>query len=346
MGLLDGVLGIGGAIGGGIAGILGGNSANDALQQGVRNATNTVNKYGNNAMGYQQPTYNYGQQALGAVSQGNANGSFAANPYGFQMDNSNGTNGGAYGQQPNAPQNFGQQPNSYQVGNFNFKAQPGYGFQQQQGAQGIGNAAASGGQALSGASQKALGAYTTNLANQSYNSAFNQYLSGQGLQQQQSAMGLNQYNQNRAFTQGQYQTDLNQYNTNRATALGQQNTQNQMGMMNSMNQFNTQNQSGMENYQRQMGVAGMGQQAGNNMSGIQTDMGNTLGNLQIQAANGNAANSMNMANSIGGMFNNMGSMGINGMMGYFGSGGIGSMFGGGQNYQDAYNNLFNYNAGQ
>ena len=314
-----GFLGVLGDLGSDISSIIGGNSANSAIQQGISNANATVTNAGTQALNAQNPIWQAGQNSLGALQSGLQNGQYLTTPYNYQMNNQYGATGGGYGYQPNAPQQFGQQPQSYQVGQFNFQQNPAYGFQQQQGAQGINNSAASQGNMLSGATQKALGQFSTNLANQSYNTAYNQYLQGQGLQQTQAQMGLGQYNTNRQFTQNQYLSQLGQYNTNRQTALGQQNTQNQLGMQNANLTYQAANQQGMENYGQQMGVAGMGQQAGNQISNINQQMGSTLGNLNIQSGNANAANAMNTANAFGNMFGNLGSAGLLGMFG--GSGG-------------------------
>lgn len=57
---------------------------------------------------------------------------------------------------------------------------PAYNFQKQQGEQGVMNASAAGQGALSGSAYKDLSNYNQNLANTSFNNAFNQYQTQQG----------------------------------------------------------------------------------------------------------------------------------------------------------------------
>lgn len=84
---------------------------------------------------------------------------------------------------------------------------PQYGFQLQQGQQGVLNGEAAGSGALSGAAQKDLMDYNQNLANTSFSNAFNMYQTQQGNIYQRLA-GLTQLGQAAAANTGQQGTAL------------------------------------------------------------------------------------------------------------------------------------------
>lgn len=100
---------------------------------------------------------------------------------------------------------------------------PAYNFQRQQGMQGVLNGDASSVGALSGAAQKDLIGFNQNLANTSFNNAFNMYQQQQGNIYDRLA-GLMQTGQNAAVNTGAQGTNLAgqmaQSATNIGTALG------------------------------------------------------------------------------------------------------------------------------
>ena len=333
MGLLDGILGGVGDIGSTVAGIIGGNSANSDLQAGIKQARGDINSAYSTAQGYQQPLLQTGMQNLNTLNQNVNNGAYNTSPYSYQTNQFNQS-------QPTGMDNYGTQPGQYQQGQFNFQQQPGYQFQLQQGQQAINNSAAAQGNVLSGGTQKALASYSTGLANQSYNTAYNQYVQGQQLGAGIQNQAYNQFGQNRDFSMNAYQQQLNQYNQNRNANL----QQNQQGMQNAQNTYQDANQQAMQQYQMQNGLANLGVNASNNLGNMAIGQGNDLSNLTLQGAQANAANDMNTAKAVGSGLNNLGQLGMfDSMMG-------GSMFGNGTNwesnsnpYRTAYNNTMNYN---
>lgn len=139
-----GAMGVGGAIGG-IAGAISSSQAANAQQKAAKEARNTIEKYTQQATGYQQPYYDVGTQNLNTVNQRNSQG---------------------YYDMP--VQNYQQQA-------FNFQEDPGYQFRQSEGMRGVNANAAAQGMSLSGATQKALQKYGQGLASQEYANAYDRY---------------------------------------------------------------------------------------------------------------------------------------------------------------------------
>jgi hypothetical protein len=200
---------------------------------------------------------------------------------------SNMTNQGAFNVNPYSYQ-AGQAPGAYQQGQFNFQQDPGYQFQLQQGMNAIQGGAAAQGGLLSGGTLKALQKYGTGLANQSYNEAYNRYLQGQNL-------GMNV--QNQAY--GQYANNRN------------------FGAQNAMNQYETQNQQANQAFGRYNILAGMGQEAGNNLSNIYNQAGANVANTDIGQANAGAAGIMGVGGAVSKGLNTIGQMGTNYGMGLY-----------------------------
>lgn len=96
---------------------------------------------------------------------------------------------------------------------------PAYQFQLQQGVQGTLNGEAASNGALSGAAQKDLMSYNQNLANTSFNNAFNQYQTQQGNIYSRLA-GIAQLGQNAAANTGQQGTSLAGQAAQSATNIG------------------------------------------------------------------------------------------------------------------------------
>jgi hypothetical protein len=118
------------------------------------------------------------------------------------------TAGGGYGSllSPFTTQNFQQ-------------LSPAYNFQLQQGQQGVLNQDASSTGALSGSAYKDLMNYNQNLANTSFNNAFNQYQTQQGNIYQRLA-GISQLGQSAAANTGQQGTALAGQAAQSATNVG------------------------------------------------------------------------------------------------------------------------------
>jgi len=96
---------------------------------------------------------------------------------------------------------------------------PAYQFQMQQGLQGTLNGEAASNGALSGAAQKDLMSYNQNLANTSFNNAFNQYQTQQGNIYARLA-GIANLGQNAASNTGQQGTALAGQAAQSATNIG------------------------------------------------------------------------------------------------------------------------------
>lgn len=98
---------------------------------------------------------------------------------------------------------FGSLTQPFNISNWQ-QLSPAYNFQKQQGIQGVLNADTSGQGALSGAASKDLINYNQNLANTSFNNAFNQYQVQQGniFSRLSSIAGLGQSSANNVGQQG------------------------------------------------------------------------------------------------------------------------------------------------
>lgn len=114
--------------------------------------------------------------------------------------------------------NFGSLLQPFTVANWQ-QLSPAYNFQREQGMQGVlgGDAASSG--ALSGAAQKDLMSFNQNLANTSFNNAFNMYQTQQGNIYQRLA-GVAQLGQAAASNTGQQGTALAGQAAQSATNIG------------------------------------------------------------------------------------------------------------------------------
>jgi hypothetical protein len=125
-------------------------------------AQSTYDEGMNKSQGYVQPYYDAGKQGLQTLGDAMKNGTY------------------------NAPQY--QQSKPFNYGTKQMQEDPAYQFQQAEGQKAVQTSAAAKGQALSGATMRAMQRYGTNLANQSFQ-------------------------QNREFGYKQYLNDLTQYDT-------------------------------------------------------------------------------------------------------------------------------------
>jgi hypothetical protein len=201
--VFEGWLAAGAIVGGGIAGGLISGSAAKSAANTQANAANNAQQISENEFntitGQEQPFMQGGYGAEAALNQGlgigSANSSAQAQGVGFGSLTA-----------PFTAQNFQQ-------------LSPAYQFQQQQGMQGVLNQDSSGQGALSGATQKDLIGYNQNLANTSFNNAFNQYQT-QNQNVYNRLSGIAQLGQNAASNTGQQGTALAGQAAQSATNVG------------------------------------------------------------------------------------------------------------------------------
>jgi hypothetical protein len=186
-----------GAIG---SAVIGGDAAKSAAQTQANAATNAqqISEQEFNTITQQeQPFMTAGTGALTALNQGLGIGAPSASPQ---------------------PVGYGSLTQPFTAQNFQ-QLSPAYQFQQQQGMQGVLNQDASGQGALSGATQKDLIGYNQNLANTSFNNAFNQYQT-QNQNVYNRLSGIAQLGQNAASNTGQQGTALAGQAAQSATNVG------------------------------------------------------------------------------------------------------------------------------
>jgi hypothetical protein len=182
------VPGIGTAVGavaggliGGAGGYLAGASAEDAANAQLSSADQArgaIDKYYQQAAGYQQPYYNLGVQGAQNLANMVSAGKFSTTPTAYTAPN-------------------------YQAQQFNFQADPGYAWRMAQGTDAIQNSAAARGVGLSDATQKALARYGQNLASNEYQNAYSRF-------QDQRNFGRGAFESDRSF--GANQNQLNYEN--------------------------------------------------------------------------------------------------------------------------------------
>ncbi len=199
------------AIGGAslISGFLGSSAASDAAQQQYQaeiNAQNISEREFNTITGQESP---YMESGYGA--QGQLNYLLGIGTPGTQASQGAGRAGVGYeGVAPTASSStaggYGSLLTPFTTQNWQ-QLSPAYNFQKQQGGQGVLNQDASSTGALSGSAYKDLLDYNQNLANTSFNNAFNQYQTQQGNIYQRLA-GVSQLGQAAAANTGQQGTAL------------------------------------------------------------------------------------------------------------------------------------------
>ena len=84
----------------------------------------------------------------------------------------------------------------------------------------------------------------------------------------------------------------------------------QFNASNAMNAYNTQNQQAQQRFGNSMNLAGLGVGAANNMGSLTSNYGTNIAELIGQAGTAKASGIMGRANQIGGMFNNLGNLGM------------------------------------
>lgn len=144
--LLPLIIGAGGMVVKGVTDAVGSGGAASKQAAGAKEARSIIDRYYGQAAGYQQPYYQQGTQAYRQLGRDLGAGT-------YNVD---------YSQE-------------YQTPEFNYQADPGYAYRQQEGIRGIEGSAAVGGKGFSGATQRALMRFGQGLASQEYGNAFNRY---------------------------------------------------------------------------------------------------------------------------------------------------------------------------
>lgn len=197
-----------GGVGSIVGGLFGASASEDAAQQQAQaaiNAQNISEREFNTITGQEQP---FMQSGVGA--QGQLNYLLGIGTPGTAASGGNGTIGTVQGTAPTASSSpaggYGSLLTPFNLSNWQ-QLSPAYNFQSQQGRQGVLNADAAGQGALSGSAMKDLIDYNQNLANTSFNNAFNQYQTQQGNIFQRLS-GIAQLGQAAAANTGQQGTAL------------------------------------------------------------------------------------------------------------------------------------------
>lgn len=192
----------GGALVGAAGSIIGGSQQ----ASGAKNAQNIAQNEFKAIQGQEAPYMRAGVQSLGPLE------------YMLGL----GPEFNASGAPRGAPGTYGSLIKPFNVSDWQ-SLSPAYNFMRQQGQQGVLNGDAAGSGALSGAAQKDLMGFNQNLANESFNNAFNMYQTQQGNIYQRLA-GLVQTGQNAAAQTGQQGTTIagmaGQAAQNYGTAMG------------------------------------------------------------------------------------------------------------------------------
>lgn len=203
-----------------IGGLIGSDASKSAADQqaaAAANAQNISERQFNTITGQESP---FMQSGYGA--QGQLNYLLGIGTPGTQGSPGNGDIGTVQGTAPTASSStggaYGSLLTPFTMDNFK-ELSPAYNFQMQQGQQGVLNGAAAGQGALSGSAYKDLIDYNQNLANTSFNNAFNQYQTQQGNIYQRLA-GVSQLGQAAAANTGQQGTALAGQAAQSATNIG------------------------------------------------------------------------------------------------------------------------------
>ena len=139
--------------------------AGKELQQGAQGVRNETLKYGDLQTGVQKPYLAAGENALGNLQTGLANGTYGTTPY------------------------------SYNLKPFDYQNSPGYQFTRQQGIGAAQAGAAAKGSLFSGTTMKALSKYGAGLAGQDYQNMFDQYVNSNQLGMQNERTSYESRNQ-------------------------------------------------------------------------------------------------------------------------------------------------------
>lgn len=248
-------------------------NAAKAQEAALGEAGTQVNKYYDQAEGYQQPFYDQGVQdymRLGDMVRGGE----------FDMQQPQAYSG------PAAPE-YGPAPSEYQDKGFNFQADPGYQFRMDQGTAALNTSAATRGSGLSGATLKALSRYGQGLASQEYANAYGRYQDQRNFGYGASRDRMADYNTNRDFLRGAYENDRN------------------FGYQNYSDTYDRRNAANSDRYDRLAGLANVGTNAAANLGTMAMGRGNTMADLAIQRGNAQAAGIVGPGNANRGMFKDL-----------------------------------------
>lgn len=208
-----------GAIAGGIIGSQGAQSAADTQAAAAARAQEISQNEFSTITAQESPFMRAGYDTLGQLNYLLGNGKPGTNNVGGSPVASSSPAG-----------TYGSLLKPFDMNDFQ-QLSPAYNFQKQQGTQGVLNAEAAGSGALSGSAYKDLLDYNQNLANTSFNNAFNQYQTQQGNIYQRLA-GITQLGQAAAANTGQQGTALAGQAAQSATNVGSALAAGQVGAAN------------------------------------------------------------------------------------------------------------------
>lgn len=226
--------------------------ASKQQQRAADRAAKTIQNYYGQAQGYQQPYLQAGNVGLGQLMGGNYE--TAVPTY-----------------QP------GEIPGPYVAPEFRYQEDPGMAYRMQQGQRAIETGAAGAGAGLSGATMKALAKYGQDLGSQEYGNAFDRYM-------RQRGAGL-----------GEYQTNLGRAQDIRNTGWGAAKDIYGMGAEQQMNKYN-----------RAAGLTSLGEAAAGRLGIMATGLGENLANIYGQRGNVQAAGTMGMGQAAGNALSGIG----------------------------------------
>lgn len=195
------------SLAGGVIGAIGSESAAGTQAGAAENAQQISENEFNTITGQEAPYMQSGNAAQGQLNYLLGNGTPGTSSIGQAPVASSSTAGG-----------YGSLLQPFNMSDFQ-QLSPAYNFQLQQGQQGVLNGDASNSGALSGSAYKDLTNYNQNLANTSFNNAFNQYQTQQGNIYSRLA-GVAQLGQNAAANTGQQGTALAGQAAQSATNIG------------------------------------------------------------------------------------------------------------------------------
>lgn len=213
----------------------------------------------------QSPWLNIGKKNLATLDEQLANGGFDTHDPGM-------FNAEAW-----------QDPGDFQYKEFNpgdLENDPGYKFRMAQGLKGIRNSRAGQGSLKSGATLKALLGYGQGLASEEMGNAYNRF-------SDQRNFANNVFQSGRNFKRNAFETNRN-FGANQF----QQGYQNRVG-------------ANQDRFNRLASIAGVGQQAAQNLGAHGANFAQNTGNNLMAGANAQAAGQVGAANAQTGAFNNL-----------------------------------------
>lgn len=248
-----------------------------AIQSGAAStaAANTVAQQQQTANNL-NPYIQSGQTNLGQFQKDLTSGAFTT-PY-----------GGTYQDTTTMPVEgqYGSGPAANQLGTFNFSADPGAAYRQQQSTQATENSAAAKGLLGSSSTLNNINANSSNNASQEYNNAYQRYQQGQQLQMQNQNQGFNQNQQQNQFNLNDFQQKQNQADV-----------QQQFGYTQYRDQLNNYNQMLQNKYNVENNAQEQGLNAAGSLANFGAQANANANNYRIQGANAQASGLVGAANA-------------------------------------------------